>query len=179
MGLYIAIGVNAQAIVESPTQNHDQKTYLSKQLRCQDAKRESVVRRLTVGPTGQGNPARDSNPESPDFCFSLGQPALMSYRTMRPIRYYKLIRTVGNQRKSMSPVFELKVFLKFNLAPENAAVIQCWWWCCLCCCRSSLVDNRGGRCGSGIICLGQCLNIIWVTVTEDVQETSHPKSVMG
>ena len=74
MGLYIAIGVNAQAIVESPTQNHDQKTYLSKQLRCQDAKRESVVRRLTVGPTGQGNPARDSNPESPDFCFSLGQP---------------------------------------------------------------------------------------------------------
>ena len=26
----------------------------------------TVVRRLTVGPTGQVNPARDSNPESPD-----------------------------------------------------------------------------------------------------------------
>lgn len=31
--------------------------------------KDSVVRRLTVGPTGQRNPARDSNPESPDFCY--------------------------------------------------------------------------------------------------------------
>ena len=30
-------------------------------------KRSSVVRRLTIGPTGHSNPARDSNPESPDF----------------------------------------------------------------------------------------------------------------
>jgi hypothetical protein len=30
-------------------------------------KNSAVVRRLTVGPTGQHNPARDSNPESPDI----------------------------------------------------------------------------------------------------------------
>ena len=30
----------------------------------------SVVRHLTIGPTGHVKPARESNPESPDCCYS-------------------------------------------------------------------------------------------------------------
>ena len=44
------------------------KNNQTRQLTGKKVIRRSVVRRLTVGPTGHGNPARDSNPESPDIC---------------------------------------------------------------------------------------------------------------
>ena len=63
----------AQGILLCRKPNHPQCIICTSSQRKRyqvSAKRSSVVRRLTVGPTGQDDramkPARDSNPESPD-----------------------------------------------------------------------------------------------------------------